>query len=129
LPDAIAAAAAIAAGVVNVQNIQAQRFNPGGQADSGMDAIPQSLGGKSFVLSAGERVVQPEGVIFITVPTITDQHSEEEIKKNEKNVPINQRSYRERETISDDIEVFKIAGSRIIDRKPWLLDLTRSPQA
>lgn len=56
---AAAAAAAIAAGIINVQNIAAQKFNPGGQADEGMDSIPQSLSGKSFVLSGGERVVQP----------------------------------------------------------------------
>lgn len=31
----------------------------GGQADSGMDSVPQPLSGKSFVLSGGERVVQP----------------------------------------------------------------------
>lgn len=55
-----AAAAAIAAGVVNIQNIKAQKFNPGGQADQGIDSIPKSLSGKSFILSAGERVVQPE---------------------------------------------------------------------
>lgn len=31
----------------------------GGQADEGMDAVPGSLAGKSFVLSQGERIVQP----------------------------------------------------------------------
>lgn len=56
---AAAAAAAIAAGVVQIQNIQSQQFG-GGQADEGMDSIPGSLAGKSFVLSQGERVVQPE---------------------------------------------------------------------
>lgn len=55
---AAAAGAAIAAGAVQIQNINAQEFK-GGQADSGMDSIPQELSGKSFVLSAGERVVQP----------------------------------------------------------------------
>lgn len=55
---AIAAAAAIAAGIVNIQNIQAQKFN-GGQADEGMDSVPGGLAGKSFILSQGERVVQP----------------------------------------------------------------------
>lgn len=55
---AAAAAAAIAAGFVNIQNIQAQKFS-GGQADEGMDSIPGSLAGKSFILSQGERVVQP----------------------------------------------------------------------
>jgi hypothetical protein len=56
---AIAAGAAIAAGLMNIQKISAQKFDPGGQADSGMDFIPQQLSGKSFVLSGGERVVQP----------------------------------------------------------------------
>lgn len=55
---AIAAAAAIAAGFVNIQKINSQKFE-GGQADEGMDSIPQSLAGKSFVLSQNERVVQP----------------------------------------------------------------------
>lgn len=55
---ALAAAAAIAAGFANIQQINSQEFQ-GGQADSGMDSIPQSLAGRSFVLSAGERVVQP----------------------------------------------------------------------
>ncbi len=55
----IAAAAAVAAGMVQIQNIKSQKFQEGGQADSGMSSIPQNLDGKSFVLSAGERVVQP----------------------------------------------------------------------
>lgn len=54
-----AAGAAIAAGTVQIANINSQKFNAGGQADSGMDSVPQNLGGKSFILSAGERVVQP----------------------------------------------------------------------
>lgn len=54
---AAAAAAAIAAGVTNIQQIQSQQF--GGQADSGMDSVPSPLSGKSFILSQGERVVQP----------------------------------------------------------------------
>jgi hypothetical protein len=45
----------------------------------------------------------------------------QEIKKREKgNLPLAERSYRERDTVSDDIEVIKIAGNKIIDRKPWL---------
>lgn len=55
---AVAAAAAVAAGIVNIQKIQSQKFS-GGQADEGMDAVPGSLAGKSFILSQGERVVQP----------------------------------------------------------------------
>jgi hypothetical protein len=57
---AAAAAAAIAAGFVQIQGINAQQFSPGGQADSGMDSIPQSLSGRSFIVSGGERIVQPE---------------------------------------------------------------------
>lgn len=56
---AAAAAAAVAAGFVQIQNISSQQF-AGGQADQGMDAIPGALAGRSFILSAGERVVQPE---------------------------------------------------------------------
>lgn len=44
----------------------------------------------------------------------------QEIKKREGNLPIAERTYRERDTVSDDIEVIKIAGNKIIDRKPWL---------
>lgn len=57
---AAAAAAAVAAGMMNVQQIKSQKFQGGGQADQGIDSIPKSLSGKSFILSAGERVVQPE---------------------------------------------------------------------
>lgn len=53
------AAAAVAAGLVNVQHIESQQFN-GGQADQGMDSVPSNLSGKSFILSAGEAVIQPE---------------------------------------------------------------------
>lgn len=56
---AAAAAAAIAAGIANIAQISSQQFQ-GGQADEGMDNIPGSLSGKSFILSQGERVVQPE---------------------------------------------------------------------
>lgn len=55
---AAAAAAAVASGMNQISQIKAQQFQ-GGQADSGMDSIPQALTGKSFILSAGERVVQP----------------------------------------------------------------------
>lgn len=74
-----AAAAAVMAGMMNIRQIRSQKFgggsasgspsaptaqvptqSMGGQADEGMDAVPKSLSGKSFILSAGERVVQPE---------------------------------------------------------------------
>lgn len=55
---AVAAAAAIASGMNQISQIKAQQFT-GGQADSGLNAVPQALDGKSFVLSAGERVIQP----------------------------------------------------------------------
>lgn len=55
-----AAAAALAAGFVQIQNINSQQFNPGGQADEGMDEVPKSMSGRSFILSGGERVLQPE---------------------------------------------------------------------
>lgn len=54
----LAAGAAIAAGLANVQNIAATKF--AGQADEGMDSVPSNLAGKSFILSAGEAVIQPE---------------------------------------------------------------------
>lgn len=57
----VAAAAAVAAGIANIAKIRAQQFNPpSGQFDEGIDEVPKSLSGKSFVLSQGERVVQPE---------------------------------------------------------------------
>ncbi len=52
------AVTAAAAGLVQIQKISSQQYK-GGQADEGMDSIPESLGGKSFILSQGERVVQP----------------------------------------------------------------------
>lgn len=52
---AAAAAAAVAAGFVNIQQISSQSF----QAHGGMDEVPQSGDNQSFTLSAGERVVQP----------------------------------------------------------------------
>jgi hypothetical protein len=54
----VVAAAAIASGLVNVQQIESQQFS--GQADQGMDSVPSNLSGKSFILSAGEAVIQPE---------------------------------------------------------------------
>jgi hypothetical protein len=56
---AAAAAAAIAAGFTQIQGIEAQKFN-GGQAHGGIDNIPTSMSDKTFLLSGGERVVQPE---------------------------------------------------------------------
>lgn len=61
----ILAGTVIAAGAVQIASIASQEF-PGGQADQGMDSIPSSLAGKSFVLSAGERVVQPEANAKLT---------------------------------------------------------------
>jgi len=43
-----------------------------------------------------------------------------EIKAREDNLPEEERTYREQEELSEKIEVFKLAGNRIIDRKPWL---------
>lgn len=75
------AATAVIAGMFNVRQIQAQKFDGGsssaatgaaapiasiptqtigGQAHDGMDAIPKSMNNKSFILSGGERIVQPE---------------------------------------------------------------------
>jgi hypothetical protein len=53
-----AAAAAIAAGSMNIAKIKAQR-PPGGAAHGGMDEIPKSMDNSSFILKAGERVVAP----------------------------------------------------------------------
>jgi hypothetical protein len=74
-----AAAAAVAAGMLNIKQIKSQKFaggsasgstdaptaqvptaTLGGQGDKGIDAVPQSLSGKSFIVSGGERIVQPE---------------------------------------------------------------------
>lgn len=43
-----------------------------------------------------------------------------EIKKREGNLPDEEKTYREQEELSEKIEWFKIAGNKIIDRKPWL---------
>lgn len=43
-----------------------------------------------------------------------------EIKNRESNLPLNERTYRERKVIRGNIEWYKIAGNVIIDRKPWL---------
>ncbi len=55
----LAGTVAVATGV-QIANLESQQYNPGGQADEGMDSIPSSLDGKSFVVSGGERIVQPE---------------------------------------------------------------------
>ena len=67
----ILAATVAVAGLVQLQNIKSQKFS-GGQADQGIDSIPKSLSGKSFILSAGERVVQPEANKDLT-NFLTDQ--------------------------------------------------------
>lgn len=52
-----AAAAAIAAGINNVAQIKSQKFQGG--AHGGIDEVPKSMNNSTFVLKAGERVVQP----------------------------------------------------------------------
>jgi len=72
----ILAATTVAAGGLQIAKIKAQTFGgglagastgaaptapiTGGQADEGLDFIPRSLDGKSFILSKGEGVLQPE---------------------------------------------------------------------
>lgn len=43
-----------------------------------------------------------------------------EIKTREGNLPEEERTYREQDELSEKIEWYKIAGDRIIDRKPWM---------
>ena len=43
-----------------------------------------------------------------------------EIKKSEKGLPENQRSYKERKVLNNQVEWFKVAGNIIIDRNIWL---------
>lgn len=43
-----------------------------------------------------------------------------EIKAREDNLPEEERTYREQDELTEKIEWFKIAGDKIIDRKPWL---------
>lgn len=43
-----------------------------------------------------------------------------EIKWRESNLPLSERTYRERPVVRGEIEWYKIAGNTIIDRKPWL---------
>jgi hypothetical protein len=45
-----------------------------------------------------------------------------EIKKRENNLPLSDRTARERTVIKNNVEWYKIAGNVIIDRKPWLGD-------
>lgn len=54
---AAAAAAAVASGFVNIQQISAQKFQPAGRAHAGLTEVPSNLDNKSFVLQGGERVV------------------------------------------------------------------------
>lgn len=42
------------------------------------------------------------------------------IKKREGNLPEDQQTFKEQDELSEKIEWFKIAGNKIIDRKPWL---------
>jgi hypothetical protein len=53
-----AAAAAVAAGAMQISQIKAQR--PPGQAHGGLDSVPKSMDNSTFLLKAGERVVQPD---------------------------------------------------------------------
>lgn len=43
-----------------------------------------------------------------------------EIKRREGNIPPEERTYQEQEELNEKIEWFKIAGNKIIDRKPWM---------
>lgn len=43
-----------------------------------------------------------------------------EIKAREGNLPPDEQTYREEDELTENIEWFKIAGNKIIDRKPWL---------
>lgn len=46
----------------------------------------------------------------------------ESIKKRENNLPLDERTARERTVTKNNVEWYKIAGNTIIDRKPWLGD-------
>lgn len=48
------------------------------------------------------------------------QAAYKEIKENEKRLPEYQKTARERDLVRGEIEWYKIAGDKIIDRKPWL---------
>lgn len=54
-----AAAAAIMAGMNNIAQIKSQKFQ-GGAAHGGIDEVPKSMNNSTFLLKAGERVVQPD---------------------------------------------------------------------
>jgi len=43
-----------------------------------------------------------------------------EIKKREGNLPRELKTYRERDVITDNIQWYKLAGDKVIDRKDWL---------
>lgn len=59
-----------------------------------------------------------EGYLSETDPDIKKVF--EEVKKLEKNLPRNQRTYKEKKVVRNDIEWYKIAGNVIIDRGVWL---------
>ena len=46
----------------------------------------------------------------------------EDIKKREKSLPLDDRTYFERTVTKNNVEWYKIAGNVIIDRRPWLGD-------
>jgi hypothetical protein len=57
---AVAAAAAVAAGIMNIARIKDQKFQPSGQAHGGIDEVPSSMSNSTWILKGGERVLQPE---------------------------------------------------------------------
>lgn len=68
-----------------------------------------------FTLETGEQL---EGLISELGPEAKKRFNE--IKKAQRKIPRDQRDYRERDVVTDDITIYKIAGNRIIQREPWL---------
>lgn len=77
---------------------------------------------------------EPDKLVYFVLPTTGEEigpvkWSEldkdardmfKDVKTREGNLPPEERTWREEEELTEKIEWFKIAGNKIIDRKPWL---------
>ena len=65
--------------------------------------------------NAGQRIED-----FLNELTDTQKETFKIIKKRESNLPEEYRTYKERKVLTENIEVFKIAGNTIIERSQWI---------
>jgi hypothetical protein len=78
--------------------------------------------------------IEPDKLVYFVLPTTGEEIGPikwsqlppdgkamfNEIKARENNLPEEDRTYKEQDELSEQIEHIKIAGNRIVDRKPWL---------